>query len=648
MEHCVKSSTSTEQEGRSIVLVGNPNVGKSVLFKALTGHYVTVSNYPGTTVEIFRGRSRSSHGVVVDTPGLNTLLARSEEERVTRRLLLGEDEKVVLQVADARNLRRGLLLSLQLAELGVPFVLVVNMLDEASGISIDEEGLSRLLGVDVVGTIATRGYGLGRLIEALKEPKRASYRVRYDPPLEEALAEIAELLGDAEGGRARALLLLVGDSEALEGLDEDLRRKIIEIRDRVQAGFSEPLGYVIHRRLLAEADEILAQVCSGAAEEAPSWGERLGKLSMHPIWGVPVLLGVLYLIYQFVGVFGAQTLVGLLEEVVFGEWVNPWATQLINKLNFQFLSDLLVGPYGLITMALTYGLAIILPIVATFFLAFGALEDSGYLPRLAVMLNRAFRAMGLHGKAVLPMLLGLGCDTMATMTARVLETRKERVLVTLLLALGVPCSAQLGVILGLMGSLGMRALLIWAGVVVMVLFTVGFLAARLLPGRSSDFILELPPLRLPRPSNLALKTSAHLEWYLKEVIPLFALGTLVLFTLDKLGWLAGIERLASPLVVGFLGLPAEATAAFLLGFLRRDYGAAGLFALALGGKLDPIQTTVALVTITLFVPCIANLFMIIKERGVITALGMVSFIFPLAFLVGGLLNLALRGLGVML
>jgi ferrous iron transport protein B len=644
MEHCGGSPTITEQKGRSIVLVGNPNVGKSVLFEALTGHYVTVSNYPGTTVEIFQGAARFSQACVVDTPGLNTLLARSEEERVTRRLLLDDGEKVVVQVADARNLRRALLLSLQLAELGVPFLLAANMLDEARGINIDEEKLSRILGVDVIGTIATRGYGLERLLSALKSPRRAEYRVRYDPPIEEALAEIAELL--EEGGRARALLLLVGDDEALEGLDEDLRLKVTEIRERVQARYHEPLGYVIHRRLLAEADEILAQVCSRGAQEAPSWGERLGRFTTHPLWGVPVLLGVLYLIYQFVGVFGAQTLVGLLEEVVFGEWINPWATRLINQLNFPLLSELLVGPYGLITMALTYGLAIILPIVATFFLAFGILEDSGYLPRLAVMLNRAFRAMGLHGKAVLPMLLGLGCVTMATMTARVLETRKEKVLMTLLLALGVPCSAQLGVILGLMGSLGPKALLIWGGVVVMVLFSVGFLAARLLPGRSSDFILELPPLRVPRPSNLALKTFAHLEWYLKEVIPLFILGTLVLFTLDKLSWLGGIERLASPLVVGFLGLPKEATAAFLLGFLRRDYGAAGLFALALGGKLDPIQATVALVTITLFVPCIANLFMIIKERGLRTAIAIVGFIFPLAFLVGGLLNMALRGLGV--
>jgi ferrous iron transport protein B len=244
------------------------------------------------------------------------------------------------------------------------------------------------------------------------------------------------------------------------------------------------------------------------------------------------------------------------------------------------------------------------------------------------------------------MVLGLGCDTMATLTARILETRKERLIVTLLLALAVPCSAQLGVILGMIRSLSLAATLVWAGSVLATTLVVGWLAARVIPGRTSDFILELPPIRRPLIGNLTVKTLARIEWYLREAVPLFLLGTLVLFLADRLRLLGAVERVASPLVQGVLGLPARATEAFLIGFLRRDYGAAGLYDMARDGMLNPVQIVVSMVTITLFIPCIANFFIMIKERGVKTALAMAAVIVPLAFLVGGGLNFGLRALGV--
>jgi ferrous iron transport protein B len=299
-------------------------------------------------------------------------------------------------------------------------------------------------------------------------------------------------------------------------------------------------------------------------------------------------------------------------------------------------------------MAMTYAVAIVLPVVGTFFIAFGILEDSGYLPRLAFMVDRFFRVIGLNGKAVLPMVLGLGCDTMATLTSRILETRKERVLVTLLLALAVPCSAQLGVILGMLSGLSWKATAIWAGVILLVMFLVGFLYSRLFPGKRSDFVLEIPPMRLPQLSNILTKTVARIEWYLREAVPLFVIGTLVLFILDKAHALEGIETAMAPIVTGLVGLPREAAGSFLIGFLRRDYGAAGLFMLARQGALDPIQIVVSLVTITLFVPCIANFLIIIKERGVKTALAITGFIVPFAFIVGGVLNWVLRASGVSL
>ncbi|MBI5044024.1 MAG: ferrous iron transporter B, partial [Nitrospirae bacterium] len=334
---------------------------------------------------------------------------------------------------------------------------------------------------------------------------------------------------------------------------------------------------------------------------------------------------------------------------IFGRYLNPWAVKITDTLvPVPLLKELFVGDYGIITMALTYAIAIVLPIVGTFFIAFGILEDSGYLPRLAVMVNRVFKMMGLNGKAVLPMILGLGCDTMATLTARILETKKERIIVTLLLALGVPCSAQLGVILGMLAGLSLKAVILWAGIIIGVIFIVGYLAAKIIQGDESDFVLELPPIRIPQFSNILIKTLARVEWYLKEAVPLFILGTLILFISHKLGLLTVIEKITAPLVVDFLGLPAKAAESFIIGFLRRDYGAAGLFAMAQAGELNNIQILVSLVTITLFVPCIANLFMIIKERGLKTAMAIVGFIFPFAFLVGGILNFILRALEIKL
>jgi ferrous iron transport protein B len=244
------------------------------------------------------------------------------------------------------------------------------------------------------------------------------------------------------------------------------------------------------------------------------------------------------------------------------------------------------------------------------------------------------------------MVLGLGCDTMATLTTRILETPKERLIVILLLALGVPCSAQLTVVLAMLGAVSPLALGIWAGVVAAVIFAVGRLASNVLPGRGSDFVLELPPLRVPRPANILVKTLARLEWYLKEAVPLFVLGTLLLFLADRLRLLGALEAVAAPVLVGGLGLPAETAPAFVVGFLRRDFGAAGLYRLAREGKLDPVQIVVAMTTITLFIPCVASFFMIVKERGWRTALAIAAFIFPFALAVGAALNAALRALAL--
>ncbi|HEW80998.1 MAG TPA: ferrous iron transporter B, partial [Nitrospirae bacterium] len=414
---------------------------------------------------------------------------------------------------------------------------------------------------------------------------------------------------------------------------------IESFRDSVAEKYTQSLSYIISQRRLKVVERIAGTIVTKSVDEKKGVSKWLGDITIHPVWGFPFLFLVLYFLYEFVGVFGAGTLVDILEKVVFGEYLNPWAEKIVMfAVPFEFLQELLIGPYGIITMALTYAIAIILPITATFFISFSIMEDSGYLPRLAAMLNRVFNTMGLNGKAVLPMVLGLGCDTMATLTTRILDTRKERLIVILLLALAVPCSAQLGVILGMFGKQPFSALLVWLGSLVFIMLLVGFISSKIIPGKRIDFILELPPLRVPQLSNVLIKTVGRIEWYLKEAVPLFVLGTLILFTADKLGIIPFIQNLASPVIVGFLGLPAEATESFIIGFLRRDYGAAGLFALQNRGLLNTEQVVVSLVTITLFVPCIAHLFMIIKEKGLKVAMIISAFIFPFSILVGGVLH----------
>jgi ferrous iron transport protein B len=409
------------------------------------------------------------------------------------------------------------------------------------------------------------------------------------------------------------------------------------------------LPAIIQEIRLAFVDQIVESVLVHRTASISHGSQWLAALTTHPVWGLIVLAMVLFGMYQFVGVFGAGTLVGLLEEGLFGQVLNPWVVQTVERIiPWQLAVDFLVGEYGVWTMGFTYAAALLLPIVSTFFFTFGVLEDSGYLPRLSILSNRLFTKLGLNGKAVLPMVLGLGCVTMATLTTRILDNKRDRMLVTLLLALAIPCSAQLGVVMGMLAGISFGAVIIWSGVMAAILFTVGWLAARLMPGERTPLLVELPPLRWPVLSNVLLKTLVRLEWYIKEAVPLFFLGTILLFTLDKLNVLPWIIKASEPLVVNWLGLPPETSAAFLIGFLRRDFAATGLFAMQSAGALTPLQVVVAIVTITLFIPCIASVFVIAKERGARSAIAMTALIFPLAFLTGGLLQrlLVWRGWGL--
>ena len=641
-----------------VALVGAPNVGKSTLFNRLTGAYVTVSNYPGTSVGVDRGHGELGERSVevIDTPGMYSLLPTTEEERVARRIVLEGEADVLVQVADAKSLERALPLTLQLLEVGRPLVLAMNMMDEAEelGLEIDVARLEERLGISVVPVVAVKGRGLDALAEAVESAVASPPPVRpkYSNGVGEAVARVRGRLSDVYpvDPTVLAMLMIQGDPEAAEWVAEhepDEGRSVIAELESATAEFADTAIYRVAYERHRAAEKALEGAVTGGDEETESRSFRawLGAALSRPLIGIPALLVVLYFgLFQFVGVFGAGTVVDWLETTVFENGLNPIFQDAFEWLiPWPWLQGLFVGEYGLLTLGVRYAVAIILPIVGTFFLFFSVLEDSGYFPRLALLVDRTFKKIGLSGRAVIPMVLGFACDTMATMVTRTLETTRERVLATLLLALAIPCSAQLGVIIAILSGSG-AALAVLVGVLTGVFLLVGWLAARVLPGEAPTFHMELPPLRMPTFGNVMTKTTSRMQWYFVEVLPLFLLASVILWLGDLTGLLELTLAGMTP-IVGVLGLPAETAEAFLFGFFRRDYGAAGLFDLNQQGLLSVRQLTVAAVTLTLFVPCVAQFLMMLKERGVKTAMAIFAFTVPFAFGIGALLNQVLRVFG---
>lgn len=633
---------------RKVALVGNPNVGKSVLFNALTGSYVTVSNYPGTSVEIVRGSAAIGGETfeIIDTPGMYSLLPITEEERVAREILLSEVPDVVIHVLDARNLERMLAMTLQLIDAALPVVLVVNIIDEAErmGLVIDIPLLQEKLGIPVIAAATAKKRGIDEIRQAIAGYERDRLGVfSYSKRLESDIKSVASLIHGKYplSRKSLALLLLQRDDEVASLLAEQEGENYPAIEAQVKEKTFERRES-FHMDLSMERKQIVKALIKGVfsmpAIRTVTFGERLSSLATRPLTGVPLLFVVLYYgLYKFVGEFGAGTLVDLLEGKIFEEHFNPWVTELVKGIvPWEVIQELFIGEYGVITLGLRYAVGIILPIVATFFLFFSILEDSGYFPRLALLVDRLFKRIGLTGRAVIPMVLGFGCDTMATMVTRTLETVRERVIATLLLALAIPCSAQLGVIMALLSKTP-GALAVWSVCLLLIFIFIGFLAARIMPGETPMFYMELPPMRLPQLSNILTKTYSRMQWYFMEILPLFILASVLLWIGKITHFFETMVEWMSP-VMAAVGLPREAAVAFIFGFFRRDYGAAGLYDLQEKGLMDPRQLTVAAVTLTLFIPCVAQFLIMKKERGIKVALGIGLFVSALAFGSGWLLN----------
>lgn len=609
MAHCHDNNVNIKvKEGeKKLVLVGNPNVGKSVFFNKLTGLYVDVSNFPGTTVDISYGRYKEY--VVIDTPGVYGVSSFNEEETVARDVILFGD--IILNVVDAIHLDRDLFLTKQLIDMGKPMLVALNLMDDVrrNGLSIDTAKLEQLLGVPIIPTTAIKGEGMDLVLSSID-------KARVGNRNSDLTRKINEFI-DKVDNEAEALLVLEDD----ETVAERHALQISGLRDEI---------YVARRK---EVEEIISKSVIESNKGA-SLRTKIGRWMLRPITGIPMLAVTLFIMYKIIGVFVAGTVVGFTEETIMEGMYRPFIEGIMGNFvaHGTFFGDLLIGEFGVLTMAPVYILGLLLPLIVGFYILMAVLEDSGYLPRIAALVDRSLTAIGLNGKAIIPLILGFGCVTMATMTTRILGTKREKIIATFLLGLAIPCSAQLGVIAGLITQLGAYYTMVYVLTILAVFIIAGTLLNKFMPGESSKLLIDLPPIRVPQLKNVLMKTAQKTWMFLKEATPLFILGALLISIMQYTNMLTAIQNAVAPITVGLLDLPKETATAFIMGIIRRDFGAAGLTSIS----MTQIQTMVSLVVMTLFVPCIAAIMVIFKERGYKDALVIWLGSFVVAFGVGGI------------
>lgn len=571
---------------KKIVLVGNPNVGKSVFFNALTGIYVDVSNFPGTTVDISHGKFGGD--IVMDTPGVYGISSFNDEEKVARDVILSAD--IIVNVVDAVHLERDLFLTLQVIDTGIPMVIVLNMMDDVrkQGIRIDLKKLESELGVPIIPAVAVKGVGI-------KEVKEKLYAAQVGKQPNYVRKAIHGIVDDT-CSQADALLIAEGD------IHVSARHKTMPREHRE----------TIYQARRERVNEIVDRIVS-ITHEGSSLSTKIGRMMLRPISGSIILAVAVTLMYYLIGVFVAQDIVDITEDFIMRGYYEPIVRNVVGLFipEYSILGAYLIGEFGILTMTVTYVFGLLLPLVLGFYFIMSIMEDSGYLPRLATLIDRIMNMVGLNGRAVIPMILGFGCVTMATISTRLMGSERERTIAVALLGLAIPCSAQLGVIAGLLAGIGAKYIVVYILVMLLTLGIVGKALHMILPGKPTDLLIDLPPIRLPRLDNVLTKMMTKSVAFIKEAAPIFALGAAIVTTLEVTNVLVIIQDALAPLTTGILKLPKETANVFIMGLIRRDFGAAGLANM----MLEPAQMIVALITITLFVPCIASVIVMFKERG---------------------------------
>ncbi|PIP40044.1 ferrous iron transporter B [Candidatus Desantisbacteria bacterium CG23_combo_of_CG06-09_8_20_14_all_40_23] len=566
----------------NILLMGNPNVGKSVVFSRLTGVHVISSNYPGTTVEFTKGYMNLNVETVevIDVPGVYTLEPVSKAEEVACEMLNADN--IVINVINSTNLIRSLNLTLQLIKKKIPMIIALNLWDEAehTGIQIDAEKLQQILGVPCIPVCALTGEGFKVLVSSIKEASLSTYEYEEGERLHEA------------------------------GL---ITESVEKITHR-------------HHKLY----------------------ERLRDATISPVRGSLIALIVLFYTFQTIRFIGE----GLINYVFTPLFENLWTPLMLMVSSLfkgtGFIHDILIGrlidgkidynqSFGLLTTGIFIEFGVVLPYIFAFFLILSFLEDSGYLPRLAILADNIMHRLGMHGMAIIPMMLGLGCNVPAVLSARVMDTKRERFIVTTLTAIAVPCMAQIAMVVGLLGKHGAAGLGIVFGSLFVVWIVLGIILNKVMSGESTEMFLEIPPYRFPYLPGLVKKVWMRITWFVREGVPWIMVGIFIANILYTLGIIDLIAVLAQPVVCGILGLPKEVAGALLIGFLRKDV-AVGMLA-PLGLTLP--QLVISSVVLTMYFPCVASFSIMIKELGVNGVLKAAGIMIVSTLVVGGMLNLIL-------
>ena len=632
-----------------IAIVGLPNTGKTQIFNNLTGEYHLVANYPLTTISVSRAYSQIGEETheIIDTPGIHSLYVDSEDERIARDLILNEPLTLVIQCIDANQLRQSLNLTADLLGLGLPMVIALNAVDEISkkGIWIDSEELSRLLNIPVVESVAVSGRGTQALKRAVIDAGEAARGIFYGDRLEKEITAIAPILPeDLLHKRQVSILLLMGDPfletslEKSHGRQQLASMKAQITKQRKKLGGN--IGRILTKKTSDWADQIAAKVVKKQAVSMVKFAAGLARMSRHPLLGTPILLMIVYLTYLLV-VHVANNIADGMNTLL---WV-PVENAITGVLPNGFWHDFLIGHYGILSLGLANAILTVLPILSVFFIVLHILEDSGYIPNLSVLTKRIFEKVGLSGGAIMPLVLGFGCKTMATLTTKSLHSKRERYISIYLIAFAIPCAPQMGLNMSILGRMGTSAFITTFGVLFVVEIAAGLILNRILKKEEKSYFLqELPPMRLPSPKAVMTKTYYRLYWFLREAIPVFLYAAMALFAIDKLGILAATKRVLSPLIKGLLGLPLEMVDALILCMARHEAAVAVIINLVEQGKLNYRQCIVAVTIATMFVPCLANIMAMVRELGTRRALTMALVINISAFIIAGGLNWMLIGM----
>ena len=569
---------------KKIVLMGNPNVGKSVVFSRLTGANVITSNYPGTTVDFSKGTMRidGKKVEIIDAPGTYSLEPTNRAEEVALQMLKEAD--VVINVVDATNLERNLYLTLQLLEGNTPVVIALNLWDETRhlGIYIDEKKLEQLLGIPVVTTNALTGEGIKKLVSRIKD---ACVNENIKPTSEEGRwIEIGSII-----------------------------RKV----ERVE-----------HRHHTIK--------------------DRIAEATIKPLTGIPIAFIIIFLSFWVVRLIG-ENLISFVFEPFFENWYKPLIIKLGNILGPGLLYNLFISQtygdidfvesMGILTTGLFVPIGMVLPYIIAFYLMLSILEDSGYLPRLATLVDNVFHKMGMHGHGIIPVFLGLGCNVPGALSTRTLETRKQRFISATLLAIAIPCMAQTAMIFGVLGQHGMYYIGIVVVTLIIIYITAGLILSRTIHGESPEIFLEIPPYRRPSLRAISKKTWMRIRWFLKEAIPFLFLGVFIINILYTAGIIQWLGNTLSPLMETVFGLPGSASIALIIGFLRKDIAVGMLLPL----NMNPMQLVIAVTILTIYFPCVATFTVLIKELGIKDMLKSTVIMIGTAVAVGFILRLILPG-----